>query len=55
MGHVLKGMEIIAVQCYAILINPRIVIVTIIMINALLFLFQEMQQSDLEHFADVDM
>ena len=48
-------METIAVQYCAILIIPRIVIVTIIMINALLFQFQEMQQSDLEHFANVDM
>ena len=41
-------------QYCAILAIPRIAIVTIIIIIAL-FPFQEMQQSDLEHFADVDI
>ena len=48
-------METIAMQYCAILAIPRIAIVTIIIIIALLFPFQEMQQSDLEHFADVDI
>ena len=42
-------------QCCAILVIPRIVVVKIIIIIGLLFPFQEMQESDLEHFANVDM
>ena len=42
-------------QSCAILAICKIVIVTIIIIIALLFLFQGIQQSHLEHFANLDM
>ena len=48
-----QGIETIAMPYCAILAIPRIVIVTIIIIIALLFPIQERQQSDLEHFANV--
>ena len=42
-------------QCCAILVVPRIGVVKIIIIIVLLFPFQEIQEPDLEHFANVDM
>ena len=48
-------METIAMQYCAILAIPRIVIVTIIIIIAFLFPFQEIQQSNLEHLSSVDI
>ena len=48
-------METIAVQYCIILAIPKITIVTIVMIIALLLSFQEIQQSNLEHLVNVDM
>ena len=42
-------------QCCTVLVIPRIAVVKIIIIIVLLFPFQEIQESDLEHFANVDM
>ena len=46
-----SGIETTAIQYCAILAISRIAIVTIIIVITLLFSFQELQQSDLEHSA----